>query len=126
MHEFSVMSELVGVLKHEIENKNILSVKEVVVSVGELSFLAEEQLRFAYGVLTETIGPLKDSIFTFEDVKAEVACRKCSYTGGVEYLGSDEDHFRMPIINCPECGGQVSVISGRGCMIKNMVAIVED
>lgn len=126
MHEFSVMSEMVNVIRAEVESRGIIKVNEVVLAVGELAFLAPEQLEFSYGVLVEKDDVMKDSVLKIEEVPASVRCRECDYSGGVEYIAGEDDHFRMPVINCPQCGGAVDIASGRECQIKNLVAEVED
>ncbi len=118
-----MMCALVDVLKAEIEKNNVTKVNEVIVEVGELSFLAEEQMRFAYNTLAEDNERLAGSKFTFESVPAEIECQECGRVGDVDYLG-EENHFRMPIIKCPDCDGSVSILKGRECQIKNMIAEV--
>lgn len=126
MHEFSIMSQMVDVLKHEIEQRDLKQVREVVLTVGELSFLGEEQMRFCYNVLIEEYEPLKGSVLKYEPVPAVVGCSDCGYEGKINYLGNEEDHYKVPMIACPECNGPVKVISGRECIIKNIVAEVEE
>ena len=126
MHEFSVMSDMVNVLLAEVESRKILKINEVVMEVGELAFLADEQLKFSYGVLVEKNAVLKDSVLMIKKIPATVDCQQCDYSGPIEYISSDDDHFRMPIIKCPECDGAVTITGGRECQIKNLVAEVDD
>lgn len=126
MHEFSVMSELVNVVRGEVERRNITRINEVVLAVGELAFLGSEQMRFSYGVLVENDEVMKDSKLTIRDVPASVKCGNCGYSGGVDYLATEDDHFRMPVIKCPECGGSVEIVSGKECQIMNLVAEIDD
>jgi len=52
MHEFSVMSQMIGDIIEELKKWNAAKVEEVVLELGEFTMLSEEQLRFGYDVLT--------------------------------------------------------------------------
>ena len=52
MHEVSVMSGIVESVLKELEKHDVLRVEEVLLTLGELTFLGEEQLQFAYEIIT--------------------------------------------------------------------------
>ena len=129
MHEFSVMSSVVSSIIEEIERlqreegKKIERVNEVILEVGELTFLAHEQLRFCYEILSQD-NILKGSKLTIKEIKAKVHCPECGYTGPVEYY--TEFHLTAPVLQCPECGHTVEILKGRECTVKAINLEVAD
>ncbi|MFO8132543.1 MAG: hydrogenase maturation nickel metallochaperone HypA [Thermoplasmatota archaeon] len=118
MHEFSTMSSIVASVLEEGEKHDATAVTRVVLDIGELTFLGEEQLRFAFQVLSEgTL--LEGAELVVNRVAPEVRC-DCGYTGDVEYDEKKEFHVRFPLLRCPECGGSVEVRRGRECLIKHI------
>lgn len=53
MHEFSTMQGIVSAIREEGRKHNAKAITKVWLEIGELTFLGEEQLRFAFDVLTE-------------------------------------------------------------------------
>ncbi len=124
MHEYSVMKQLVSALLDELEGRDIDRVKEVRVEVGDLTFLGEQQLKFAYEALSkETI--LEGSELNVEKKEAKVRCGECGYEGGVEYADDAAFHFNVPVISCPECGEQPEIIQGKETKIMGVTAVDE-
>jgi len=121
MHEYSVMKQLVSALLDELEEKNVKKVKEIRIEIGELTFLGEQQLKFAHEVLS------KDNILEGSQLKvktkdAKVKCDNCGYEGGVSYSNDPGFHFNIPVISCPECGEKPNVIQGKETMITGVTA----
>ncbi len=125
MHEFSIMNSVVTSALAELERYRVLRVDEVALEVGELTFLQEEQMRFAYGVLTGE-NMLKDSKLVIRFIRPEVRCGECGYEGRISYKESGEQYFQVPLIVCPGCGGKVEITRGRECMVRDIKAVVED
>jgi hydrogenase nickel incorporation protein HypA/HybF len=125
MHEFSVMSDIVAALKEEAQKHDLKSVRQVMLEVGELTFLSHEQLRFSYKVLSE--GTVFDgSELVLETKSASVKCDSCGYEGESNLNNSPEYHYMLPDLSCPKCGKPTEIVSGRECVITKMVADVED
>ncbi|MCK4443743.1 MAG: hydrogenase maturation nickel metallochaperone HypA [Thermoplasmata archaeon] len=125
MHEFSIMSDIMEALKEEAEKHELKSVKQVVLEVGELTFLSHEQLKFCYKVLAE--GTIFDgSELILETKPASVKCDPCGYEGETSLSDSPGYHYMLPNFSCPECGKPTEIVSGRECIITRMVADVED
>ncbi len=123
MHEFSVMSQLVEGVVEEAKKWNAAKVEEVVLELGEFTMLGEEQLRFAYEVLTkDTI--LKGSTLTVVPVRGSVEC-DCGFRGAMS-PSEDTPHRSVPILECPKCGGLARIVGGRECTIKNLRVVVPD
>jgi hydrogenase nickel incorporation protein HypA/HybF len=125
MHEFSIMSEVMEALKEESLKHRFKGVKEVVLEVGELTFLAYEQLRFSYKVLSE--GTVFDgSELAIENRPARVRCDSCGYEGEGGFQDDPEFHRILPTFSCPKCSEPTSVVSGNECIIRRIVADVEE
>ena len=112
MHEYSVMKQLVSALLDELEGRDIYKVKEVRLEIGELTFLGEDQLSFAYEVLgKDTI--LEGSELSVKEIEATVRCDECGYEGGVEYSDEKAFHLNVPVNSCPECGAKPEIVKGK-------------
>jgi hydrogenase nickel incorporation protein HypA/HybF len=119
------MSEIMEALMEESRKNNVKSVKKVFLEVGELTFLGHEQLKFSYEVLAE--GTVFDgSELVLETKPALVRCGSCAYEGSASFEESPEYHLKMPNLSCPKCGEPTAVASGNECIIRRMVADVED
>ena len=123
MHEVSVMSSIVDSVLEELKKYDVEKIEEVFLTIGELTFLGEEQLRFAFEVLTrDTL--LEGSKLTIEKEQISVQCTACDYKGSVEYIEDDTMHYALPNLTCPKCGEKVEIASGKSCMVRS-VRVVE-
>ncbi|MDR2698184.1 MAG: hydrogenase maturation nickel metallochaperone HypA [Candidatus Methanoplasma sp.] len=120
MHEVSVMADLMTAIKKELEKYDVISVKEVALTVGKLTNLGSEQLEFAYEVMSkETV--LEGSRLVIESEEIKVCCGRCGYEGPAKSIGMGEDaHYQIPILSCPECGGAVTVTAGKACCVRSI------
>jgi hydrogenase nickel incorporation protein HypA/HybF len=123
MHEFSVMSQIVDSLLSEAKEHNARKIEEVDLRIGEYTMLGEEQLRFAYEVLSkDTI--LEGSKLTISQIKGRIKC-DCGFEGEVE-PSPDSPHKVVPMLECPRCKGVAKIIEGRECVIRNIRMVVPD
>lgn len=120
MHEVSVVSNLVNAALAELEKYNVVKVNSMTVVIGDMTNLGEEQMTFAYEIVTRgTV--LEGSSFVVEHEPIEVRCDSCGYTGPVNVISDpDFSSHSIPVLACPECSGRVFVTSGQSCMIKCM------
>ncbi len=126
MHEVSVISDIVNAILERLEEYNAKSVKTVDIIIGDMTQLGEEQLVFAYEVVTRGT-PLEDSELKIEREAIEVECGGCGYRGPVRVLESgDYVSHSIPILSCPECGGKIKVVAGQSCRIKSLEIIEAD
>ena len=125
MHELSVMSQVVESVARELEGKHIIKVESVRLEIGELTMLGKEQLKFAWGILTED-GPLKGSKLIVVKKPAVIECIKCGYCGGAKHPTGLGSHLVVPYIACPKCAGEVKVVGGRECIIRSLKATMND
>ncbi len=123
MHEFSVMSQIIDGLLEESKRWNAVKVEEVFLDLGDFTMLGEEQLKFAYEVLSKST-ILEGSTLTINHVKGTIECN-CGFKGEMS-PSEDSPHRIVPILECPKCRGPAKIVSGRECTIKNLRLVVPD
>ena len=123
MHEFSVTTQIVESVLEEAGRHETKRVSEVHLVIGKLTFLNPEQVRFWYEELTkDTI--MEGSNLRIEERKGLVRCSECGYEGDFKYRDDPVYHVPTPTLRCPECGGNVEIVGGRGCLIKSVKLMV--
>ncbi len=120
MHEVSVVTSLVDLIIQELGRYKVTKVNSVTLVVGDLTNLGEEQMTFAYEIVTRgTI--LEGSELLIEHEPVEVKCGSCGFWGPAKILQDpDFDTHAIPVLSCPECGGHVTVTAGQSCTVKCM------
>lgn len=127
MHEFSVISDIVNLVKTEMQkHDNLNFVKEIVLEVGELTFLAHGALHFGFRALAENEPQINDDALTIVPVAAKIKCRDCGYEGPMHVEGSDEYHMSLPVFSCLNCKGQIDILEGKECIVRNLILDLED
>ena len=123
MHEFSVTSQIVQNVLAEAEKRRAKKVTEVHLTIGKLTFLGLEQVRFAYEVLTKgTI--MEGSELVIEEQEGVVKCSNCSYEGGFKYEDDPLYHVPVPTLKCPKCSSTVNITAGKECTIRNIKMMI--
>ena len=121
-----MISDIVNAILERLEEYNVKSVKTVDIIIGDMTQLGEEQLTFAYEVVTKGT-PLENSELRIERESIEVECGGCGYLGPVRVLESgDYVSHSIPILSCPECGGKIKVVAGQSCRIKSLEIVEAD
>ena len=124
MHEVAVMSDIIKAAVAELEKHDVIKVEELVILIGDLTSLGDDQLQFAYEIMTKnTI--LEDSVLTIEHEEVMIRCTKCNYGGKAETLENDYHEHTVPILACPKCGSSVTITKGQACAIRS-IKIQED
>jgi len=123
MHEVSIMAGIVESVLKELEKHEVLRVEEVQLTLGELTFLGEEQLQFAYDIMTRETA-LQGSVLVIVPEETELQCLSCGYHGKADKVG-DEFHMAMPSLTCPRCKGKVKVLKGQSCRVTSMKVVQE-
>ncbi|MEM3506846.1 MAG: hydrogenase maturation nickel metallochaperone HypA [Candidatus Bathyarchaeia archaeon] len=119
MHEFSLTAQIVEKVLHEAKKRNAKKVLAIRLVIGKLTFLAKEQIKFAYKLLSEgTI--LEGSRIYIEEAEGIVKCKNCEFKGKIAYKDDPAYHIAFPIFSCPKCNKSVEVVSGRECLIKSI------
>jgi hydrogenase nickel incorporation protein HypA/HybF len=125
MHEVSVMSSILDAVLEELKKHKVEKVEEVLLTIGDLTFLGEDQLSFAFEILTRG-SILEGSKLIVEHEGVEVICHHCNYEGRAEHLEDEVYHTQVPTLNCPKCGLRVEVTKGKSCMIRSIKVVEED
>jgi hydrogenase nickel incorporation protein HypA/HybF len=120
MHEFSIISSIIELVRSEMEKREASRVMEIHLEVGELSFLSHEALQFGFGVLAGNEPKIDKNALKIIPVPAEIKCRECRYAGPMKAENSDEYHMAAPIFQCPKCAGPIDVLKGKECVVKNI------
>ncbi|MBE6524664.1 MAG: hydrogenase maturation nickel metallochaperone HypA [Thermoplasmata archaeon] len=120
MHEVSVVTTLVDAVIKELGKYNVTKVNSIEVVIGDLTNLGEEQLKFAYEIVTRgTI--LEGSEMKVIHEPIELHCDACGFDGPAKVISDpDFDTHSIPILACPQCGGPVTVTSGQSCTVRSM------
>ncbi len=127
MHELQIASNLVNaVMDAAKEYKNATKIETVHLSIGKLSFVGEEQLRFCWGAITDEREILKGSELIISDEEVEISCSSCGYVGDLEVSEDPLYHYMMPIFACPKCKGDVEITKGNGVTITNIKLMIDD
>jgi hydrogenase nickel incorporation protein HypA/HybF len=131
MHEVSVMTDIVNTILDEAKKHQFQKIQKVNLEVGELMFLGEDQLRFAYTILTQDNEVFNDSELIIKNIKPKIQCESCGFQGALnhESVGDPKDpslHLAFPKFSCPKCKGSIKVIEGRECIIRNITGEVKD
>jgi len=124
MHELSVMTQIVDSILEEATKRQAKRIESVELEVGEYTMLGEEQLKFAYEVLSKEYPLLEGSELTIKHLKGRIKC-KCGFEGEVS-PADDSPHSIVPILECPKCCGAAEIIVGRECVIRNIRMVVPD
>jgi len=120
MHEFSIITSIMEVVKSEMEKQKASMVHEVHLEVGELSFLSHEALQFGFRALAENEPKIDIDALKITSMPAEVKCRKCGYSGSMNISESETYHTPAPVFQCPKCAGPIVILKGRECVVKNI------
>ena len=124
MHEFSTMQQIVHAILEEARKHNTIKIKKVILEIGELTFLGEEQFKFSFNVLKENT-LLERAELVIKKTQTKVKC-KCGYQGRIKYGLKEAFHLSFPILKCPICRAEVEIIKGRECLIKSIEMEIED
>lgn len=124
MHEFSVMAQIVDGVVQEASKRKAKRVEQVNLEVGDFTMLGDEQLMFAYELLSkDTI--LQGSTLDIKHIKGRVRCRHCGYEGPMK-PEEDSPHRMVPILECPKCCAAAEITEGRECVVRNIRMVVPD
>jgi hydrogenase nickel incorporation protein HypA/HybF len=105
-------------LARERKAERIISVH---LQVGDLTFLVEDQLKFAFEIITTNEGPMiEDAELTLEPMAARGSCHSCGFSGELKVVELPESHFSTPTLDCPDCGQMVEVTEGRDLLIRDI------
>lgn len=117
MHETAIAQSIVDTVLREAAQAGAVIVESVEIEIGELTFLGIDQIRFWIENQVDGTAAQK-ATWVFHTVKGGIACTACGYDGEIQAAES-EDHFRVPVFACPQCGAaDVEVVRGRDAFIR--------
>jgi len=124
MHEYSMMTQIVDSILAEAKRRNATKIEEVDLEIGEYTLLGEEQMRFAFELMTrDTI--LNGAKLNIRSIPGKIKCHNCGYEGAMT-VNEDSPHRIVPILSCPRCNGVAEITEGRGCLVRNIRMVVPD
>jgi hydrogenase nickel incorporation protein HypA/HybF len=111
MHELSIATSLVEVVREEAAKVSATMVTQVEVEIGTLSGVETEALQFAWELATKD-SPAEGSLLVIHAIQARARCREC----GTESIRED---FISP---CPSCGSfRFDIIQGKELRVTAIV-----
>ena len=123
MHEYAVVDELIASLLPRLSEVPG-SISAVFVKKGELRVLSDGALENAFVLLSRGTR-LEMARLVVESVPAVVRCGSCLYEGPAKTFSDEGGHYAIPILDCPRCGGEVSITAGRELCVDR-VAVLDD
>ena len=124
MHEFSVMTQIVDSILSEANQRKAKKVEQVDLEIGEFTMLGDEQMKFAFEVLSKDT-TLSGAKLEIKHLKGKIKCPSCGYEGEVP-IAEDSPHRLIPLLECPKCHSPAKIIEGRECLIRNIRMVVPD
>jgi hydrogenase nickel incorporation protein HypA/HybF len=122
MHEVAVMSQIIELVLSEAKKRDAEQVSHVKLEIGEYTFLGEEQMRFAFEVLSK--GTVAEGAYLDITTRKGVVECPCGYSGAPEQ--PEDIHILAPILMCPKCGKIANVKEGLGCTVRDISMVVPD
>lgn len=120
MHEFSIAQQIVEVVLRTARENQAKLVERVLVVIGELALLSEEQIRFWVEEIFSHKALTRDAELEIVTRPATVSCEGCGYQGAPPQL-DPEAHFLFPTLVCPRCGRPgLAIKEGRECLIQKI------
>jgi len=77
MHEFSITSSIINILKDTIEDREIRKIKKVNFLMNPYGGIEPESIKFYYEFLTKDNPDLKDAKLIFKKEKIKIRCNNC-------------------------------------------------
>ncbi|MCW4035425.1 MAG: hydrogenase maturation nickel metallochaperone HypA [Candidatus Bathyarchaeota archaeon] len=119
MHELAMATQIVENVLEEAKRHDAKKVAEVHLTIGKMSFLGVDQIKFSYGILVkDTI--LEDSKLIVEEKDGKIECNNCGYKGTIEIKDDPAYHIPVPTLQCPKCGQTAKIVEGKECTITSI------
>jgi hydrogenase nickel incorporation protein HypA/HybF len=94
MHEYSITSSLVNILKDVAKKNKLEKISKVNIDIDPIANIEPDSINFYYEYMTKDNTLLKDSKLIFNIQRIKIECRDC---GNI----FEKSNF---IPKCPECG----------------------
>ena len=116
MHEMSIVSNILDIIRQEMEKHGCTTLRKVRIKHGRLANVVPEAMDFAWKALT-TETEFESAEFESVEVPVVLRCHAC----GTEFTPENQKFVLAP---CPECDEDLGheVVSGRELFIEHMEA----
>jgi len=113
------MSDIINAVLDELKGHDVHEVEELVIVIGDMTNLGEDQMSFAFEVMTkDTILSAAKLIIEHEPVR--LLCKECGHDGAPNIIKSEGYDHSVPVLSCPKCNGPVKVTEGMSCRIRSI------
>jgi len=110
LHELSIASNLIDIVKKAVEGKEISRVTSLRIVIGEMSMVVPESLEFAFGVISKGTF-VENARLDFVRKPLVGKCLECE----------KEFAVRDFLFRCPECQSPgVEIVSGRELLLESI------
>jgi len=111
MHELAIIEALIEQVSREMKRAGRQGrVARLDLSVGRLSGVNPDSLRFAFGLVAPG-PPVEGAEMAIDEPKAQCRCNQCGAQTDIDDL----------VIQCPRCGsGDISIEGGRDLMLQSI------
>ncbi len=110
MHELSITQSILSITLEKAEEARANKVTRVNLTLGELSGMVDESIRFCFGFLSKDT-PAAQADLAFRHQPIKLRCRNCEAT----FLPGKSDW------SCPECRQKkTEIVSGRECYVDSI------
>ena len=110
MHELSITQSILSIALEQAEANHANTITKVNITIGELSGIVDESVKFYFELLSKDTIAAGASLF-FDRPPTKLRCRKCSDTflpDGLNWI-------------CPSCGDpSIEIVSGRECHVSSI------
>jgi hydrogenase nickel incorporation protein HypA/HybF len=111
MHEFSITSSIIDILKNIIKDRDIKKILKVNFLTNSYGGIEPESIKFYYEFLTKDDPDLKDARLIFKKEKIKINCNNC---------GESFEVFKL-FSNCRKCSSSnLSIIFPEDIKIKSI------
>ena len=111
MHEFSITSSIIDILKNTIKNRENKKIKKINFLVNSYGGTEPESIKFYYEFLTKDDPDLRDARLIFKKEKIKIKCSSC---------GESFEVFKL-FTKCRKCKStSLSVIFPEDIIIKSI------
>lgn len=110
MHEMSIAINILNIAEEELKKANGKRIEKMQLSVGKLSGIVVESLKFALHAAREN-SPLSETEITITEIPAKMRCSNCNH----EF--ESEEFYTV----CPQCDSFMhEIISGKELLINSI------
>jgi len=111
MHEFSITSSIIDILKNITNERNIKKIIKINFLLNTYGGIEPESIKFYYEFLSKDDPVLKDAVLRFKKEKIKITCNNCGESYEVFKLSS----------KCRKCSGtDISIIFPEDIKIKTI------